>query len=317
MRRRKILLIGLGVAVAAPALVGLVAVACFYALFRFPNHTTAVTRSLVSSGRRREFLLYVPPGLDRAAPSPLVISLHPAMSWPSSELSISGWTRLANERGFIVVFPAGQGIGPKAWFMDGWREPDRMPDVRFISDLIDTLEAEYPVDPSRIYADGMSNGGGMAFALSCTLSRRIAAVGLVSAAQSLPSSWCPDSAPVPMIAFHGTADPVVPYDGAEPGWLNPKPFPNQRRWVADWARRNRCGPRATDSGVADGVTRTAYRHCARDASVVLYTIRGGGHQWPGGRPLPRFLVGPYTRAVDATRVMWAFFQSHPLPTRLP
>src|SRR5947209_15439212 len=96
-----------------------------------------------------------------------------------------------------------------------WTEAGLMRDVRFISELIDTLRAAYNIDPTRIYANGLSIGGGMAFVLSCTLSDRIAAVGMVAAAQSLPSSWCTDHRPVPMIAFHGTADPIVPYQGGD------------------------------------------------------------------------------------------------------
>ena len=72
--------------------------------------------------------------------------------------------------------------------------------------LIDALQARYNIDPRRVYADGLSNGGGMAFVLSCTLSDRIAAVGLVGSAQLLPWEWCQDERPVPMVNFHGTAD---------------------------------------------------------------------------------------------------------------
>src|SRR5437899_12772654 len=92
-----------------------------------------------------------------------------------------------------------------------WTEAGLMRDVRFISELIDTLRAAYNIDRTRIYANGMSIGGGMAFVLSCTLSDRIAAVGMVSAAQSLAASWCTDPRPVPMIEFHWAADPIVPY----------------------------------------------------------------------------------------------------------
>jgi polyhydroxybutyrate depolymerase len=197
--------------------------------------------------------------------------------------------------------------------MQGSKTPSKMPDVRFISELIDTLEAHYNIDPARIYANGLSNGGGMAFTLSCTLSNRIAAIGAVSAAQSLPSAWCADSTPVPMIAFHGTADPFVPYKGAPPGWLNPvQPFPNITTWVSDWARRNHCAPNAIDSLVAVHVTRREYTRCADNAAVVLYTVKGGGHQWPGGKPIPEWIVGPMSREIDATGVMWKFFAEHPL-----
>jgi polyhydroxybutyrate depolymerase len=267
--------------------------------------------AIVSSGRKREYLLYVPPSYERTRPTPLVISMHGAMNWPAFQMRITQWNRLADEHGFLVVYPAGTGTGPKTWFMEGSRTPSRMPDVRFISELIDTLETAYNIDPTRIYANGMSNGGGMAFVLSCTLSDRLAAIGAVSAAQSLPWSWCADSTPVPMIAFHGTADPVVPYDGAKV-WIAPQPFPSVPTWTAAWARRNRCRPTPVDSVVAPGVSRREYANCAHDAGVVLYTVRGGGHQWPGGQPIPEWLVGPASREIDATSLMWAFFRTHSL-----
>jgi polyhydroxybutyrate depolymerase len=173
------------------------------------------------------------------------------------------------------------------------------------------LSADYNIDPARIYANGLSNGGGMAFVLSCTLSNRIAAVGMVAAAQLLPWSWCADPRPVPMIAFHGTADPVVPYTGGKT-WVAGKAFPHVPTWTANWARRNRCAPEPIDSAVATNVTRRTYAGCADDASVELYTIRGGGHDWPGGRPLPQWLCGPVSRGIDATSQMWAFFREHRL-----
>jgi polyhydroxybutyrate depolymerase len=276
----------------------------------FANKTNG---AIISSGEKREYLLYVPKSYDRSKPTPLVISLHAAVNWPAYQMKISQWNKKADENGFIVVYPAGTGTGPKTWFMEGAKTPSRMPDVRFISELIDTLEAHYNIDPARIYANGMSNGGGMAFALSCTLSNRIAAIGAVSAAQSLSSTWCADSTPVPMIAFHGTADPFVPYKGAPPGWLNPTaPFPNVTTWTESWARRNRCGLTPVDSAVAPHVTRREYTNCGGNATVVLYTIKGGGHQWPGGKPIAAWIVGPMTREVDATGLMWAFFAEHPL-----
>jgi polyhydroxybutyrate depolymerase len=187
-----------------------------------------------------------------------------------------------------------------------------MKDVTFISDLIDTLKATYNIDPERIYANGFSLGGGMAFVLSCTLSDRIAAVGMVSAAQTLPWGWCRDDRPVPMIAFHGTAD-LVPYEGGpSPDPFNPLTFPAVRDWTANWARRNRCTQEPIESMAAADASRLAYTNCAGDASVVLYTIRAGGHTWPGGKPLPEWIVGPTSRSIDATGEMWAFFREHRL-----
>lgn len=276
--------------------------------------------SLVSSGERREYVLYVPKSYDRTRPTPLVISMHGAGLWGAAQRDISRWNELADRKGFIVVYPSGVGgNGLRVWRAepgDGLTK-----DVRFISDLIDTLSARYNIDSTRIYANGLSNGGGMSFALSCTLSNRIAAVGLVAAAETMPWSGCGErwavsggretDRPVPVISFHGTADPVVPYNGGA-SWVSPRPFPNVPKWSEKWAKRNRCGDIPHDSAVTSDVTRREYSGCADNASVVLYTIRGGGHTWPGGTALPEWFVGRTTRSIDATNLMWQFFVEHPL-----
>ena len=304
MTRRTIVIGAVLCCIGLPPLFVLVNAASFYSA----NRTNG---TIVSSGQQREYILYVPKSYDRAKPAPLVISIHGAANWPSFQMNLSQWNSLADEHGFIVVYPAGEGGGPKTWFLNGRRTRSGMPDVVFISELIDTLEASYNIDPARIYANGLSNGGGVTFVLSCMLPDRIAAFGAVAAAVTLPLDWCDGSRPAPMIAFHGTDDRFTPYDGAKM-WLAPDPFPSIPAWTANWARRNRCAPMPVESAAASDVTRLEYTDCADDASVVLYTIEGGGHTWPGSPPLPEWLVGPTSRSVDATRLMWAFFRQHPL-----
>jgi polyhydroxybutyrate depolymerase len=268
--------------------------------------------AIVSSYQEREYLLYVPPSYDRSARTPLVISMHGGGSYPAQQMNMSGWNRLADEHGFIVVYPAGTGF-PRVFRAQG-PGAGLTAEVRFFSGLIDTLTAAYNLDPRRIYADGLSNGGGMAFVLSCTLSDRIAAVGVVASAQFLPWSWCTDQRAVPMMAFHGTADRLTPYRGGQTWVARDMTFPDIPTWVANWARRNRCAPTPVDSQVAPDVFRRSYASCADHADVVLYTVEGGGHTWPGGEPLPEWLAGPTSRSIDATRQMWAFFREHPLPS---
>lgn len=266
---------------------------------------------LAASGLEREYLLYVPGSYDSTKATPLVISLHGGAMWPAAQMEVSQWNRVADEHGFIVVYPSAvSGRGPRAWSADGGL--DQSVDGRFIADLIDTLRATYNIDPARIYANGLSNGGGMTFVLSCIMSDRIAAVGVVAVAIFLPWSGCTDPRPVPMIAFQGTADPVVPYFGGKT-WVAPVSFPHFPKWAASWARRNQCAPNPVDSAVATGVTRRSYANCADDATVALYIIRGGGHTWPGGGPMPEWFVGPTNRNIDASRQMWAFFREHRLP----
>ena len=269
--------------------------------------------SIISSGQRRNYILYVPRSYDRTKSTPLVISMHGAGGWPAQQMDISEWNRLAESQGFIVVYPSGlDTAGPRVWHVGPERGLIR--DVRFISDLIDKLEAAYNIDPARIYANGFSNGGGMAFVLSCTLADRIAAVGMVGAAQTLAWSWCTERRAVPMISIHGTADSFARYNGGT-SWVVQEALPAVPTWTANWARRNRCEPRPVESAVAADVIRREYTHCADDATVVLYTIQGGGHSWPGGKPLPEWFVGPTSRNIDATRQMWAFFREHPLPRK--
>lgn len=266
--------------------------------------------SLISSGQRREYILHVPPGYDGGRPVPLVISLHGASGWPAQQRDVSRWNRVADQHGFLVVYPAAtRGAGPRVWHVG--RTAGLARDVRFISDLVDELQARYNIDSARIYANGMSNGGAMTFALSCTLSSRIAAFGMVGAAQTLPFSWCTDRKPVPVIVFHGTADRLVPYRGGM-SWMASAPFPDTVRWAASWARRNRCGESPAESVVAADVKRTEYTGCGSGAAVVLYTIEGGGHTWPGGEPLPRWWLGKTTTSIDASALMWQFFREHPL-----
>jgi polyhydroxybutyrate depolymerase len=287
----------------------------FYSVFYFPNWSRATPGTIISSGEKRQYLLYVPKSYDSAKPAPLVVTLHTSMSWSSSAMAISRWNEVADENGFIVVYPEGSGFGSKTWEMAGSEAPARMPDVVFISNLIDKLESAYNIDKTRIYANGMSNGGGMAFVLSCTMSSRIAAVGMVSAGIDPEWSWCTDRHPVPVIAFHGTADPICPYDGG-PSKLAGGSFPSVRDFYGHWSQRNQCRLNPVESPVAGDVTRLQYSDCADESDVTLYTIKGEGHQWPGGKPIKaRWLVGAYSSSIDATRLMWTFFRSHQLAAR--
>jgi polyhydroxybutyrate depolymerase len=295
-KTKKIILAVLAIVI-GPA-VAFIAVAV--AWFRMEGETNG---TIVTSGETRKYLLYVPKTYDRSKPTPLVISMHGGALRPAAEMEISRWNDVADEHGFIVVYPSGSGI-PRVWH-------NGPQDVRFISDLIDKLEAEYNIDPARIYADGMSVGGGMSFALSCRLSDRIAAIGAVAGAQAyLTVDECGDSRPVPTVAFHGTADKFALYQGGSSP-IAPGTFPNIPDWTARVARRNQCKGDPSDTRISPSVRRLAYTNCAENADVVLYSVEGGGHTWPGGKPLPEWIVGRTTREINASSVMWEFFVQHP------
>ena len=127
------------------------------------------------------------PGYIPGRPTPLVISMHGAILWGAAQQEISQWDRVADREGFIVVYPSGvSGEGPIHWEATPSGESSR--DVAFIGDLIDELGRTYDIDPARIYANGLSNGGGMSFVLSCRMSgsdrrRRIGGVRSTAAVE--------------------------------------------------------------------------------------------------------------------------------------
>jgi polyhydroxybutyrate depolymerase len=224
---------------------------------------------------------------------------------------VSGWNRLADEYGFIVVYPTGTGI-PLHWTtMDPPDETSHPNDIQFISDLIDRLEQDYNIDPTRIYVNGLSNGGGMSFMLASKLSERIAAIGGVAGAYLYPWSGYNPKRPVPMIAFHGTHDQTVPYLGGRSLLFN-YPFPAIPDWIETLAKRNGCDATPLSLTVSKEVSGVRYQNGHQGTEVELYTIHGGGHTWPGGDILSQVFGGYTSLDVDATRVMWEFFQKFSL-----
>ena len=277
-------------------------------LLPFVNRTNGM---LVSRGKRRSYLLYVPETYDPATSTPLVISLHGFGEWPAHQMQISHWNNLARRYGFLVVYPCGTQV-PLRWHTQAvpGSDIDPMEDVTFISDLMDKLETEYNVDPTRIYANGLSNGGGMAFVLSCKLPERIAAVGSVSG--FYPFSWDEfhPSRPVPTIVFHGTGDPIVPYLG-RPAGSNAFSLPSIPEWVATLASYNGCADVPLDLPAMGAVRGIQFKSNNGNADVIFYTIAGGGHSWPGGGSLPKIIVGNINQDIDATEMMLNFFCQHP------
>jgi polyhydroxybutyrate depolymerase len=166
----------------------------------------------------------------------------------------------------------------------------------------------------------MSNGGGMAVEIGCHAAGKVAALGSVAGAV-VDMGDCQPSRPVPMMAFHGTADPVVSYEGGDmDGWLltwaagavaAPTYFEAAEDWIAAWAAYNGCDPAPESIPPQDDVLGRRYVNCDGEAEVVFYTIVDGGHTWPGGWPIPA--VGKTTDAIDATEELWAFYQRYAVP----
>jgi polyhydroxybutyrate depolymerase len=275
-------------------------------------------RTVVSDDRERCYHLYVPPGYDPSEPAPVVVSMHGFLSNPNSQAAISGWHRLADREGFLVVYPQGTSF-PKRWNAGVTWGAAPVDDVQFFRRMLDDLSTVAAVDRSRVYVNGLSNGGGMAVRIACEASEQVAAIGLVAAAV-VGLENCNPSRPVPAMAFHGTADPVVPYEGGDMRghvlpWgadLTDAPvyFVGAEEWAAIWAMDNGCNPTPAVIPTRGDVRGVQYASCDQDAVVILYTIVDGGHTWPGGAPIPG--VGKTSTDIDASEEMWRFFEAYRL-----
>jgi polyhydroxybutyrate depolymerase len=269
------------------------------------------TGYVLTGGQTRAYLLHVPRNIPADHPMPLVICLHGFAEWPAHVMRLSHWNKLADESGFLVVYPRGTGF-PFRWRSGGrfGQAEEQNADVQFVSDLIDQLKKEYNIDENRIYANGLSNGGGMSFVLAGKLSERIAAFGGVAGAYVLRWTDYTPARPVPAIIFHGTDDPIVPFHPKSSGRFSVLPEIDQ--WVEALAERNGCQTNSVPLPGSSSFSGVRYPGGSNNAEVIFYTLTGGGHTWPGGKPMPAFIVGKTTPDVDATRLMWDFFKEHPL-----
>ncbi|MCH7719154.1 MAG: hypothetical protein IIB21_06755, partial [Chloroflexi bacterium] len=214
----------------------------------------------------------------------------------------------ADTAGFIVVAPQGLGDPANHNFATLTPEPD---DVLFTNDLLDELESQLCIDTARVFSTGMSNGAQMSTRLGCSLSERIAAIAPVAGwyyppfSPNFPSEPdCISTRPVAVIAFHGTADSIIPFEGG-PGIFGILFRSFEDEIMPEWAAHNGCDSTPVEEQVTQNVRLLRQENCDEDATLELYVVEGGGHVWPGA-------IGA-TQEISATDLMWEFFQTHPLP----
>ncbi|MDE3095976.1 MAG: hypothetical protein KGK07_08245 [Chloroflexota bacterium] len=258
--------------------------------------------TITEGGASRSYILHIPPGYDGAARTPVVLLFHGFALSAEFMRSYTKFEDVADAHRFIVVIPDGTG-SPRFWNSNG--VPGGPDDVGFVRDLLAKLSGQLCIEPARVYAAGYSNGGGMAQLVACSLPGEIAAVALVA------SEYGPCPAAVPLIAFHGTADPVLPFEGAPASGAAGASFPPIRMVVSAWAARLGCDRLPTISRPAPDVELSTFHNCiAGDAQALLYAVLGGGHTWPGAA-FPIDAVGPTTQEISASAVIWDFFAAHP------
>lgn len=286
------------------------------------------TIPLSVDGRAGTYVQQVPATYDGRTPLPVVFDFHGYAEPASGQVTLSALGTYGQTHGFITITPQVTEPVPL------WEATIGSQDMTFAGGLFNAIERTLCVNQRRLYVTGYSNGAFMTSAIACQYAGRIAAVAPVAGIQDI--SGCRPSRPVPVVAFHGTADPFVHFNGtpskaaadlpaptgskktlgqsSDSGAL--KKAPSIPQDTADWARRNGCRSTPTDSKAASGVTLVRYR-CPAGADVELYVVKGGGHAWPGSKVSAaiKSVVGFTTFAITADAIMWRFFKAHPLTQR--
>lgn len=290
-------------------------------------------RTLSYGGRQRDYHLHVPPGYRRGIAAPMVLSFHGGGGNAAGQERLTAMASKSDAAGFILVEPDGI-PNPLLRRVRTWNAGNccgrakrvNSDDVSFIHALIDTLEGELCIDRRRTYATGLSNGAMMSYRLACELSDRIAAIAPIGGGmgdrdldRDPPAEVfkCAPTRPVPILHIHGLADQCYHFAGGKSGsGLSNTTFVSIPATIDGWVARNHCS-KTTAVTYARGAARCRkYQDCAGGGDVVLCTIEGAGHNWPG-RPYPAWLKrtcgGEATEDLSANDLIWNFFKAHPMP----
>lgn len=268
-----------------------------------PTTTLTAGRFAVDvDGTSRDYLLEVPTDLDPTQPTPVILNFHGSGSDMDQQAAYSQLPERGATRGYVVVTPQGSGT-PRGWALQGAGTDDA-----FVEALLAAVGTGVCVDADAVFAAGISNGSAFSALYACRHPDRIAAVGMVAA--TLPS-LCPVDDPMPAMAFHGTGDQVVPYGG---GTVNSErsgtEAPGAESAIAQWAQRNGCAAEPAEAPIGADVTERAWSGCTDGADVTFFSIRGGGHTWPGAIDVAALGItrlGATTQSVSATDRLLDFF----------
>ena len=290
-----------------------------------PTGSRSVGSIRTADGRDRTYRLYVPSSLRPGQRVPLLVALHGGIGSAEQFETNSGFDGLAEANRFVVAYPDGigarpDGSGPQTWnggYCCGPAAREGVDDVAFVRQLLDGLRAELPVDPSRTFAAGHSNGAIMVYRLACELSDRIAAIGVQSG--SLGVEPCTQSKPVSVLHLHGTADTNHPIDGGRGSGLASAAgvvFRPARSAVDALAAANGCsGAPATQTDASNpDLTVSTWGPCGLGTEVRYVMVAGVTHAWmghPGASRLASRYVGDPYPDLDASRAIWSFLAAHP------
>lgn len=269
-------------------------VACEVTSLFEPGVHTNITIEV--DGSERSYDLFVPSGYDTRAEGPLVLNFHGLFGSPSQQAVFSEFNDAAEDHGMLVAYPEGIGQSFNAGVCCGEASSSGVDDVAFARAIVADVSGKMCVDPSRVYATGMSNGGHMAHRLACEAADLFAATASVTGVLSLVAP-CTPSRPISMVQFHGTSDNIVGY----------APVPAM---MEAWAARNGCSAVSETTFDEGDMHCETWPGCDAGVEVSFCTIDGGGHCWPGNGDC---LFGHSSTELHASEVIATLFDAQTLP----
>jgi polyhydroxybutyrate depolymerase len=274
--------------------------------------------TLTVGGITRTYLLVLPStyyGSDTTT-FPLVVGMHGTGGSASQFDRDYGVTEKANSTHFIVAYPEGvqrEGrFNVRTWNAGtccDYAMENNIDDVGFIRALIDLMISDYRANARRVYITGMSNGGMLAYRLACEMPEKIAAMAAVSCSMMVDEP-CDPSRSVPILHMHSKLDTKIPSDGGI--GIGGYQYPPIDSVLDVWSRLNECEslPQVEVDNAAYKLTK--WSTCDSNVTIQYYLTQDGGHSWPGGlKPQPR--ADEPSTAIDATDLMWTFFEQYQLP----
>jgi polyhydroxybutyrate depolymerase len=255
-------------------------------------HAAQDCRPAPGDHRLGDALLHIP--RNPKPPLPLIVAFHGAHGYGPWFPGESGLSRTADRYGFAVLYPTA-GSSKHVWSLNRETHPD---DVARLRALLPQAEGLACADPSRIYATGVSNGGGFAARVGCEMSETFAAIAPVAGGyRSLDP--CPNGHRTSVLEIHGDADEVVPYNGRDPDGAG-----SVVGFLGGWVGRDGCDPKPVRTRPERGVIRFAHDHCADGYVVEHLRLEGTDHGWPGAKP-PFPSHNP--SQLEANEEVWGFF----------
>ena len=273
----------------------------------YSNAQSTITGNIIHDGKIRDYRLFIPSTYQAGTPLPLVFNLHGAGSNAVEQEFYCQMNKIADTASFFVCYPN----GINNFWNVGWSAGSNADDVGFLNALIDSLQVNYTINPSRIYSCGMSNGGFMSYQLACASGDRFAAIASVTGSMT-PTNYanCQPTRPFPVFEIHGTADLVVPFEGLANVSISIDSV------IDFWTAENGCSNdpdinEIPDINTLDGCTATRYDYlnCLDNTKVSLIKVEGGGHTWPGAL----LTVGVTNRDFSASEEIWLFFRQYETP----